>query len=100
MENTLVCKQMAMTHLMLLLFLSSFMEIECSLSAFDKITRLPGQPKVGFQQYSGYVIIDKTNKKEKAFFYYFVEAENDPASKPLVLWFNGGMCKISITIFQ
>lgn len=90
MENT---KQMAMTHLMLLSFLCFFMEIEGSLSGFDKITGLPGQPKVGFQQYSGYVIIDKNNKTETAFFYYFVEAEKDPASKPLVLWFNGGMRK-------
>ncbi|KAL8099161.1 hypothetical protein AgCh_031727 [Apium graveolens] len=65
------------------------MKIEYSLSGFDKITRLPGQPKLGFQQYSGYVVIDKTNNTERAFFYYFVEAEKDPASKPLVLWFNG-----------
>ncbi|KAK1360031.1 Carboxypeptidase [Heracleum sosnowskyi] len=85
MENTLVC-----THFMLLLFLHSFMKIECSFSGSDKITRLPGQPKVGFQQYSGYVVIDKSNKQEKALFYYFVEAEKDPASKPLALWFNGG----------
>lgn len=81
---------MAKTHLMLLFLLCSFIKIECSLSGFDKITKLPGQPKVGFQQYSGYIIVDKTNMKEKAFFYYFVEAERDPASKPLVLWLNGG----------
>ncbi|XVF54764.1 hypothetical protein PTKIN_Ptkin05aG0208100 [Pterospermum kingtungense] len=54
----------------------------------DKIVGLPGQPRVGFQQFSGYVSVDYN--KNKALFYYFVEAETDPASKPLVLWLNGG----------
>ncbi|KAL9258189.1 Serine carboxypeptidase-like 45-like protein [Drosera capensis] len=54
----------------------------------DKISLLPGQPQVGFQQFSGYVTLDST--KHKALFYYFVEVEIDPASKPLVLWLNGG----------
>lgn len=54
----------------------------------DKITSLPGQPKVTFQQYSGYIAVDK--KKERALFYYFAEAETQPESKPLVLWLNGG----------
>ncbi|XP_060168931.1 serine carboxypeptidase-like 45 [Lycium barbarum] len=54
----------------------------------DKIILLPGQPQVGFQHFSGYVTVD--DKKQKALFYYFVEAETDPASKPLVLWLNGG----------
>ncbi|XVF66714.1 hypothetical protein PTKIN_Ptkin10aG0059900 [Pterospermum kingtungense] len=63
-------------------------EVECSLALFDRVTRLPGQPKVGFQQYSGYVNVDE--RKQRALFYYFAEAEVDPASKPLVLWLNGG----------
>ncbi|KAK6124818.1 hypothetical protein DH2020_041434 [Rehmannia glutinosa] len=54
----------------------------------DKIASLPGQPKVNFQQYSGYITIDE--KQKRSYFYYFVEAENEPASKPLVLWLNGG----------
>ncbi|KAL8042762.1 hypothetical protein ABFX02_09G074300 [Erythranthe guttata] len=54
----------------------------------DRIARLPGQPPVDFQQFSGYVSVDE--KREKALFYYFVEAEIDPPSKPLVLWLNGG----------
>ncbi|CAN1318015.1 Serine carboxypeptidase-like 45 [Linum perenne] len=55
----------------------------------DEISRLPGQPpKVRFRQFSGYVTVDY--KKETSLFYYFVEAETDPASKPLVLWLNGG----------
>ncbi|KAK6149024.1 hypothetical protein DH2020_016549 [Rehmannia glutinosa] len=54
----------------------------------DKIASLPGQPKVNFQQYSGYITIDE--KQKRSYFYYFVEAEIEPASKPLVLWLNGG----------
>ncbi|XP_061358878.1 serine carboxypeptidase-like 46 [Gastrolobium bilobum] len=50
----------------------------------DKINTLPGQPPVKFQQYSGYIAVE-----QRALFYYFVEAEEDPASKPLVLWLNG-----------
>ncbi|PSS13718.1 Serine carboxypeptidase-like [Actinidia chinensis var. chinensis] len=73
-----------------------FMVVESSLSSFDKsshstfdrINQLPGQPQVSYQQFSGYVTVDE--KKQRALFYYFVEAEIDPASKPLVLWLNGG----------
>ncbi|KAL8154146.1 hypothetical protein V2J09_011906 [Rumex salicifolius] len=57
-------------------------------SLSDKISQLPGQSPVGFQQFSGYVNVDY--RKQKALFYYFVEAEIDPSSKPLVLWLNGG----------
>lgn len=96
---------MPMIHLLCLLVLlcSCSVKIECSLSDSDKITQLPGQPQVGFQQFSGYVNVDN-HKKERALFYYFVEADIDPASKPLVLWLNGGVkfnhlyCKFSIII--
>lgn len=54
----------------------------------DKITALPGQPPVKFNQYSGYITVDID--KQKSLFYYFVEAETDPQTKPLVLWLNGG----------
>lgn len=73
----------------LLLLLCCFLVVESSpMPHPDKITQLPGQPQVGFQQFSGYVTVD--DKKGKALFYYFVEAEIDCASKPLVLWLNGG----------
>lgn len=55
----------------------------------DKISSLPQQPKVEFQQYAGYITVDQVQKR--ALFYYFVEAEVEPASKPVVLWLNGGM---------
>ncbi|EYU28449.1 hypothetical protein MIMGU_mgv1a004999mg [Erythranthe guttata] len=68
---------------------SSLYSVSASVSASDdRITELPGQPRVSFQQFSGYVFVDHNN--ERALFYYFVEAETDPASKPLVLWLNGG----------
>ncbi|XP_058208370.1 serine carboxypeptidase-like 45 [Rhododendron vialii] len=59
-----------------------------SLSESDRIQILPGQPQVSFQQFGGYITVDE--KQDRALFYYFVEAETDPASKPLVLWLNGG----------
>ncbi|XP_038692282.1 serine carboxypeptidase-like 45 [Tripterygium wilfordii] len=71
--------------ILLQMFLTSTTE---SLSEANKILKLPGQPQVSFQQYAGYVTIDE--KQQRALFYYFVEAETDPASKPLVLWLNGG----------
>nr|ACG42988.1 serine carboxypeptidase 1 precursor [Zea mays] len=59
-------------------------------AAADRIRRLPGEPEVSFAQYSGYVAVDSGGGK-RALFYYFVEADVvDPASKPLVLWLNGG----------
>ncbi|GAA0165323.1 serine protease [Lithospermum erythrorhizon] len=57
------------------------------LKGVDKILSLPGQPIVNFDQYSGYVTIDPNALR--ALFYYFAESEN-PTTKPLVLWFNGG----------
>ncbi|XP_022153959.1 serine carboxypeptidase-like 45 [Momordica charantia] len=60
---------------------------ECSKEG-DRIARLPGQPSVSFQQFSGYISVDVFQNRN--LFYYFVEAHTDPASKPLVLWLNGG----------
>ncbi|KMT15209.1 hypothetical protein BVRB_3g063200 [Beta vulgaris subsp. vulgaris] len=57
-------------------------------SEAHKITSLPGQPHVNFQQFAGYITVDETQKRY--LFYYFVEAETNPSSKPLVLWLNGG----------
>lgn len=79
----------AMALPVVLLLLCFFIVVESNLSLFDRIFQLPGQPHVGFQQYSGYVTVD--DKSKRALFYYFAEAETDPASKPLVLWLNGGL---------
>ncbi|KAL3751966.1 hypothetical protein ACJRO7_012740 [Eucalyptus globulus] len=74
--------------LSLLHLLSHAPAVESFPAMLDSIPRLPGQPPVGFRQYSGYVTVDE--KQQRALFYYFAEAELDPASKPLVLWLNGG----------
>ena len=37
----------------------------------DRIVRLPGQPRVKFAQYGGYVTVDKV--AGRAYYYYFVE---------------------------
>ncbi|EOY03676.1 Serine carboxypeptidase-like 25 isoform 3 [Theobroma cacao] len=50
----------------------------------DRISALPGQPKVSFQQFSGYVTVNKA--AGRALFYWLTEAANDPLSKPLVIW--------------
>ncbi|KAI0511197.1 hypothetical protein KFK09_011822 [Dendrobium nobile] len=55
----------------------------------DKVFLLPGQSfNVSFAHYSGYVTLDE--ESGKALFYWFFEAVEDPHSKPLVLWLNGG----------
>ncbi|KAI8016461.1 Serine carboxypeptidase-like 42 [Camellia lanceoleosa] len=75
----------------------------------DLVVGLPGQPKVGFRQYAGYVDVDV--KAGRSLFYYFVEAEEEDSLslshshshshshhpyhdhhklKPLTLWLNGG----------
>ncbi|XP_012699348.2 serine carboxypeptidase 2 [Setaria italica] len=65
-----------------------FMESQARSEA-DRITALPGQPpRVNFEQYAGYVTVDEEHGR--ALFYYFVESPYDAASKPLVLWLNGG----------
>ncbi|KAL3343453.1 hypothetical protein AABB24_027139 [Solanum stoloniferum] len=82
----MISKPMAMAVFLFLLY--ACVGIVSALPHPDKIIKLPGQPQVGFQQFSGYVTVD--DKKQRSLFYYFVEAETDPASKPLVLWLNGG----------
>ncbi|CAH8392788.1 unnamed protein product [Eruca vesicaria subsp. sativa] len=54
----------------------------------DLVTKLPGQPEVTFRQFAGYVDVDV--KAGRSLFYYFVEAEKQPQTKPITLWLNGG----------
>lgn len=55
----------------------------------DRVSNLPGQAfDVSFAHYSGYVTVNE--ESGRALFYWFVEAVDDPSSKPLVLWLNGG----------
>ncbi|KAH7426059.1 hypothetical protein KP509_11G082900 [Ceratopteris richardii] len=58
------------------------------------IEHLPGQPDVGFKQYSGYVTVNAS--AGRALFYYFAEVDANPFHKhhatdyPVTLWLNGG----------
>lgn len=54
----------------------------------DRVVNLPDQPPVEFRHYAGYIKLRAS--EEKALFYWFFEAQNDVALKPLVLWLNGG----------
>ncbi|XP_058221919.1 serine carboxypeptidase-like 40 [Rhododendron vialii] len=54
----------------------------------DRIDKLPGQPKAGFDQYGGYVTVNES--AGRAFYYYFVEAQKAKHYLPLLLWLNGG----------
>ncbi|KAJ4709541.1 Carboxypeptidase [Melia azedarach] len=55
----------------------------------DRVGKLPGQNfNVNFAHYSGYVTVNEDSGR--ALFYWFFEAAEDPDSKPLVLWLNGG----------
>ncbi|PNY17809.1 serine carboxypeptidase 45-like protein [Trifolium pratense] len=74
---------------LIIFFLSLLLRLHSAFE-FDKVTRLPNQPKVEFNQFAGYITIDDTRDNQKALYYYFVEAEVDATSKPVVLWLNGG----------
>ncbi|XP_024967865.1 serine carboxypeptidase II-2-like [Cynara cardunculus var. scolymus] len=55
----------------------------------DQVKDLPGQNfNVEFEHYAGYVTVNQ--ESGRALFYWLTEAVEDPASKPLVLWLNGG----------
>lgn len=55
----------------------------------DRVLELPGQSfNISFSHYSGYVTVNQ--ESGRALFYWFTEAAEDPDSKPLVLWLNGG----------
>lgn len=55
----------------------------------DKVLGLPGQNfNLSFEHYAGYVTVNEDSGR--ALFYWFIEAAEDPDSKPLVLWLNGG----------
>ena len=53
----------------------------------DLIESLPSWGKTPTKQYSGYLDVKGSTKH---LYYWFVEAESDPSTAPLVLWFNGG----------
>ena len=63
----------------------------------DRVIGLPGQPRVSFKQYAGYITVNETHGR--ALFYWFFEAAESPQKKPLLLWLNGGNIALSFTSF-
>eukprot|EP00698_Gefionella_okellyi_P005423 TRINITY_DN14970_c0_g1_i1.p1 TRINITY_DN14970_c0_g1~~TRINITY_DN14970_c0_g1_i1.p1 ORF type:complete len:460 (-),score=93.78 TRINITY_DN14970_c0_g1_i1:43-1422(-) len=58
-------------------------------AASDQITSLPGlSDPIGFRQYAGYLDVDATHGRR--IFYWFVEAQSNPTTAPVVWWSNGG----------
>lgn len=92
--------KMARTHLIFLLLVLSSSTSSLSLSSSssslsslreqeeDRIKALPGQPKVGFSQFSGYVSVNESHGR--SLFYWLTESSSSPHTKPLLLWLNGG----------
>ncbi|XP_022888188.1 serine carboxypeptidase II-2-like isoform X2 [Olea europaea var. sylvestris] len=55
----------------------------------DRVWELPGQNfNVTFAHYAGHVTVNR--ESGRALSYWFFEADEDPSSKPIVLWLNGG----------
>lgn len=92
LSQTQSCTMIATTTITIVVVAAQIIAGANSLSeeADNKISTLSGQPTVEFKQYGGYITVDEV--QQRALVYYFVEAKVEPASKPVVLWLNGGMC--------
>ncbi|PKA49204.1 cathepsin A (carboxypeptidase C) [Apostasia shenzhenica] len=96
MENTPPPQSLRLPPRLLLFFLFFLFystratgELPSEVQEKSRVLFLPGQNfNVSFFHYSGYVTVDK--ESGRALFYWFFEAAEDPVSKPLVLWLNGG----------
>ena len=82
------CKQWILKGIALVGLILIWFEFGECFNGGDWIKSLPGQPSVSFRQFGGYISIDEL--QNRSLFYYFVEAQTDPYSRPLVLWLNGG----------
>jgi len=94
---------MARTHFIFLLLVALLSTTFPSSSSSreqekDRIKALPGQPKVAFSQYSGYVNVNQSHGR--ALFYWLTESSSpSPHTKPLLLWLNGGQFLHSKLLF-
>ena len=61
-------------------------------AAADKVPEIKGMTTFDtYGVYSGYLDLDTyVDNSTKSLHYVFVESQNDPATDPLILWFNGG----------
>ncbi|KAL9683578.1 hypothetical protein QQ045_015400 [Rhodiola kirilowii] len=86
----------AVAHLLILTIFSLFDSTVATAEAdpldqqrLDRVLSLPGQNfEVNFSHFSGYVTVDEAAGRN--LFYWLIEAVEEPESKPLVLWLNGG----------
>lgn len=53
----------------------------------DKVHKLPQMPDLSFGVYSGYLPINGTSKQ---LHYLAAMSQHDPATDPVIIWFNGG----------
>ncbi|XP_024530915.1 serine carboxypeptidase 24 isoform X2 [Selaginella moellendorffii] len=74
----------------LFVLLAGYAKYVTSSKECDRVHYLPGSDAnlYHFDQYAGYVTVNQS--AGRALFYWFTQATHDPASKPLVLWLNGG----------
>lgn len=77
-----------MRVVLLLLAAASFTNAYSNDALMDQVKNLPGSENlnVDFNQFSGYLTVDKT----KHMHYWFVESTNDAKNDPVVFWTNGG----------
>jgi len=54
----------------------------------NKITNLPGYNGPQLTQYTGYITINENTGK--SLFYWLIESESNPATDPLIVWYQGG----------
>eukprot|EP01059_Diplonema_ambulator_P011695 TRINITY_DN2173_c0_g1_i3.p1 TRINITY_DN2173_c0_g1~~TRINITY_DN2173_c0_g1_i3.p1 ORF type:complete len:518 (+),score=176.46 TRINITY_DN2173_c0_g1_i3:958-2511(+) len=57
-----------------------------------EVTSLPGVPKMPSKMYSGYINagVPPSGKGTMYFHYWMVESQGNPATDPVVMWYNGG----------
>ncbi|PWA95989.1 serine carboxypeptidase-like 27 [Artemisia annua] len=82
---------MGTTSLFVFVLCLSCVVLGTSTYLLDKIDKLPGQPaNVDFDQYSGYVNVNK--ESGRSLFYWLTEspANRNPETRPLLLWLTGG----------
>lgn len=89
MDSRPGCKMLFPMVVQLGIIVLSILSIALAAPESDLLHTLPGQTQNStFKQYSGYITVDEEHGK--ALFYYFVETQTDPQSRPLALWLTGG----------
>lgn len=95
-KKMVIKKQILVSMVLVIFHALSFGKSEGYSEEADRISELPGQPKVFFRQYSGYVTVNEAAGRGRALFYWLTEAANHPLYRPLVIWLNGGTALIHI----